>query len=87
VGQDIYTLVYQQPALSTSDILVKTSLVSGDISAESPIQYLQRQEDRHVQLLISCHSKFKNLLGHGKSPKKCFLQTFVWNLTPSKSKK
>lgn len=60
VGQDICVLLFQQAALSTSD----------DVSAESPVQHLQRWEDKHVRLLISCYSKFKNLLGHGKTTKK-----------------
>lgn len=88
VGEDICALAYQQAAASNiSDIHVNSNLSTGHVTAESPIQYLQRWEDRHVHLLISSYSKFKNLLGQGKPPKKKFLQKFVWNLTPSQSKK
>jgi len=70
VGQDICALAFQQATLSASDVLVNSSLASDDVSAESPVQYLQRWKDKHMRLLISCYSKFKNLLGHGKSTKK-----------------
>jgi len=70
VGQGICALAFEQAASSASDVLVNSSLASDDESAESPMQYLQRWEDKHVRLLISCYSKFKNLLGHGKTKKK-----------------
>ena len=52
--------------LAGKDILYQPSTL--DV-AESP-SVLERWEDRHVRLLTACYSKFKQLLGKGKTTKK-----------------
>lgn len=67
VGEDICALAYQQADLervSNSDAGSVTS-----VDAESP-KLLERWEDSHVRFLIASYSKFKNLLGKGKTTKK-----------------
>ena len=64
-ADDVCALAFMQ-----AEQALTAEVVSPDnVSAESH-KSLERWEDRHVRLLISSYSKFKHLLGKGKTTKK-----------------
>ena len=78
-GEGILHLAYEQA--STSGIGIASNPV-----AESP-SLLERWEDRHVRLLMSCYSKFKHLLGKGKTTKKEVFAKIVIEFNTTSDKK
>ena len=63
----------QQPAVHSSDVLEierpasRASNISSETDTSSMSSSLERWDDKHVKLLISCYGDHKHLFGKGKA--------------------
>lgn len=66
----------QQPAVHSSDVLEierpasRASNISSETDTSSMSSSLERWDDKHVKLLISCYGDHKHLFGKGKATKR-----------------
>lgn len=66
----------QQPAVNSSDVLEierpasRASNISSETDTSNLSSYLERWDDKHVKLLISCYGDHKHLFGKGKTTKR-----------------
>ena len=66
----------QQPAVNSSDVseierpASRASNISSETDTGNMSSYLERWDDKHVKLLISCYGDHKHLFGKGKNTKR-----------------
>lgn len=66
----------QQPVVNSSDVLEierpasRASNISSETDTSNTSSYLERWDDKHVKLLISCYGDHKHLFGKGKTTKR-----------------
>ena len=66
----------QQPAVNSSGVLEierpagRASNISSETDTSNMSSYLERWDDKHVKLLISCYGDHKHLFGKGKTTKR-----------------
>ena len=75
----------QQPAENSSDVLQierrasRASDISSETDTSNMSSYLERWDDKHVKLLISCYGDHKHLFGKGKTTKREIFSRIVYS--------